>query len=316
MSTYDDDRARYVGQGWQESRTVQPPKRATITVDIDRLYEWLAIPADELSERSPLPLTVVPTPRDVHLHFAREMFEEAAQAAEAGEELAIIVPLGPKGHYPLLADMVNTSGLSLEHVTYFGMDQWLDWQGRALPFDHPFNVEGYFHRHFLERLGPGVRPRPENVIFPSVLELDHSSEEIARRGGAATTYAGFGFQGHIAFNEPPSTRWSPVSLEQLREGRTRILSLAIDTLIAHAQRSLGGNVSGVPPMAVTLGMKDLLASRRIRLYTDGGSWKQTILRILLFCEPTVDYPVTLIHDHPDVHVIVDAASAACPPMTW
>lgn len=63
-------------------------------------------------------------------------------------------------------------------------------------------------------------------------------------------------------------------------------------------------------------MKDLLASRRMRLYTDGGRWKQTILRILLFSEPTVDYPVTLVHDHPVVHVVVDEASAACPPTTW
>ena len=38
-------------------------------------------------------------------------------------------------------------------------------------------------------------------------------------------------------------------------------------------------------MAVTLGMKDLLSAKRIRLYTDGGAWKQTILRILLFAEP-------------------------------
>ncbi len=87
----------------------------------------------------------------------------------------------------------------------------------------------------------------------------------------------------------------------------------MDTIIAHSQRSLGGNVFGIPPMAITLGMSELLGARRIRLYTDGGAWKQTILRILLFAEPTVDYPVTLVHDHPDVRVVVDAESAACPP---
>ena len=69
-------------------------------------------------------------------------------------------------------------------------------------------------------------------------------------------------------------------------------------------------------MAVTLGMADLLAAKRLRLYTDGGSWKQTILRIMLFAEPTVDYPATLIADHADVEVVVDAASAAPPPTYW
>lgn len=244
------------------------------------------------------------------------MFDEAAAAAERGDELAVIVPIGPKAHYPLLAELVNDARLSLEHMTYFGMDEWLDWQGRPLPRHHPFSLEGYFARHFVELIEPRLRPRPENVLFPTPLELDRSSEEIARRGEIATTYGGFGFQGHLAFNEPPSSRWSPVTLEMLRTSRTRVVPLAVDTVIAHAQRSCGGNVFGVPPMAITLGMDDLLSARRIRLYTDGGAWKQTILRILLFAEPTVDYPVTLVHDHPDVHVVVDAASAASPPADW
>ena len=285
-------------------------------VDPERLSEWLAVSPEELAQRSPLPLTVLPSREDVYRRFAQDMFDEAAAARRAGEEIAVIVPLGPKAHYPLLAQMVNDSGLSLEHVTYVGMDQWLDWQGRPLPWEHPFNLEGYFHRHYLELVERRLRPREENVVFPSVLELDRASDELTRRGGAATTYGGFGFQGHLAFNEPPSTRWSPVTLEELRNGRTRITPLAVDTIIAHAQRSLGGNVFGVPPMAVTLGMKDLLSARRIRLYTDGGAWKQTILRILLFSEPTVDYPVTLVHDHADVHIVADAASAACSPTAW
>jgi glucosamine-6-phosphate deaminase len=244
------------------------------------------------------------------------MFDEVGTAAGAGEELTVIVPLGPKAHYALLAGMVNDANLSLEHVSYIGMDQWLDWQARPLPWEHPFNLESYFHRHFVELLEPRLRPRPENVIFPSVHELDRPSEEIARRGGVGTTYGGFGFQGHIAFNEPPSTRWSPVSLNELRDSVTRVVPLATDTIIAHAQRALGGNVFGVPPMAVTLGMRDLLGASRIRLYTDGGAWKQTILRILLFSEPTVDYPVTLVHEHADVEVAVDAESAASPRTDW
>jgi len=285
------------------------------SVDGARLAEWLAIPVDELASRSRVPLTICPTKEDLYRHFAQEMFDELARAAEHGEDLAVIVPLGPKAHYALLARLVNDAGLPLRHVTYFGMDQWLDWQGRPLPWEHPFNLEAYFHRHFLELLHEDLRPLRENVLFPSVLDLDGVSDAIRVRT-VATTYCGFGFQGHLAFNEPPSTRWSPVTLDMLREGDTRVTPLAVDTIIAHAQRALGGNVAGIPPMAVTLGMKDLLSARRVRLYTDGGPWKQTILRILLFAEPTVDYPVTLATEHPDLHVIVDLESAEPPPTVW
>jgi glucosamine-6-phosphate deaminase len=228
----------------------------------------------------------------------------------------MVVPLGPKGHYSLLANMVNGQQLRLDHVSFFGMDEWLDWQGRPLPPDDPCRLSAYFQRHFLDLIEPSLRPLAQNVIFPSPFDLNGPSHEIERCGGISTTYAGFGFQGHIAFNEPPSTRWSHVSLDQLRSSQTRIVSVAIDTKIAHSVRSFGGNVQRIPPLAVTLGMRDLLAARRIRLYSDGGPWKQTILRILLFAEPTVDYPVTLASEHADVEVIVDEETAACPSTVW
>jgi glucosamine-6-phosphate deaminase len=287
-----------------------------LSIDPAEYATWLAIPPDELTTRSALPLTILPTREALYAHFARTMFDEIAQAAARGDALSLIVPIGPKAHYPILAEMVNEARLPLGHVSFFGMDNWLDWQGRLLPLEHPFNLEGYFRAHFVNLVEPELRPPDENVLFPSPLELDRSARELARRGGAATTYGGFGFQGHVAFNEPPATRWTPITLEQLRSSTTRVVPLALDTIIAHAQRSLGGNVFGVPPMAITLGMRELLAARRIRLYTDGGPWKQTILRILLFAEPTVDYPVTLVRDHPDVEVVVDADSAACPPGEW
>lgn len=259
---------------------------------------------------------ILPTRADLYRYFADTMFEEMANASEAGRQLAVIVPVGPKGQYPMLARLVNEAKLSLAHVTFFGMDEWLNWEGRPLPLEHPFSLEGYFRREFIDRIEPDLRPSPQSIIFPSPFELNRSSEEIERRGGVATTYGGFGFQGHVAFNEPPQTRWTPVTLDEFRSSRTRVLPLAVDTIIAHSQRSLGGNVFGVPPMAITLGMRDLLSARRIRLYTDGGPWKQTILRILLFAEPTVDYPVTLVHEHPEVEVAVDAESAVSPPTSW
>jgi glucosamine-6-phosphate deaminase len=286
------------------------------SIDPAQYAEWLAVPPDELAARSGVALTILPSREALYEHFAQEMLDEIAAAGRAGDELALIVPIGPKAHYPLLAQLVNDAKLSLAHVTFLGMDNWLDWQGRPLPLDHPFNLEGYFHAHFLQLVEPGLRPPRENVVFPSSLDLDRPAAEIARRGGVATTYGGFGFQGHVAFNEPPATRWTPITVEQLRDSTTRVVPLAVDTIIAHAQRSLGGNVFGVPPMAITLGMRELFAARRVRLYTDGGPWKQTILRILLFSEPTVDYPVTLLRDHPDVQVIVDADSAACPSAEW
>ncbi len=280
--------------------------------DPRELNEWLRIPPDELPARARLPLRILPTPQDVHQDFANTLFDELQEARRQGRELALIVPVGPTGQYPVLAARVNEARLRLDHVTFFGMDNWLDWEGRLLPPEDPLSLEGAFHRLFLDRLDVSLRPRPENVIFPTPLDLDKSSREIERRGGIATTYGGFGFQGHLAFNEPPSSRWTKVTLAQFRASRTRVVPVSVDTIIAHAERSAGGNVFAIPPMAITLGMAELLGAKRIRLYTDTGAWKRTILRILLFSEPDVDYPATLVQGHPDVEVVVDRASAECP----
>jgi glucosamine-6-phosphate deaminase len=190
------------------------------------------------------------------------------------------------------------------------MDEWCDWEGRPLPPEHVYSFRGYMQRELYDRLEPQLRPPADQIVYPDVRRLDEYSETIAAAGGIDTTYAGFGARGHVAFNESPVSRWSEVTIDQLRHGRTRIVQLADDSMVAHSHRSAGGNTFAIPPMAVTIGMGDILRSRRIRLVTDGGAWKQFIVRLLLLGEMDARFPVTLCQDHPDCTVTVDAASAA------
>jgi glucosamine-6-phosphate deaminase len=281
-------------------------------ITAQQLNEWIAVPTDALVDQARVPLVLVGSRADVHQMFADDLWDDIQAARSSGREISLIVPLGPTEGYPILARRVNESKLPLDHVSFFGMDDWLDWQGRPFPTDHTYSLVGSFYRRFVDLVDEELRPRPENVIFPSPLALDRSSDELARRGNLVGTYGGVGFQGHIAFNEPPASRWTAVTIDQLRASRTRVLPVSVDTVIAHAQRSAGGNVFAVPPMAVTLGMSDLLSAGHVRLYIDTGTWKHTILRILLFSDPDVDYPVTLVRDHPDVRVVADRGSAAAP----
>jgi glucosamine-6-phosphate deaminase len=281
-------------------------------ISAEQLNEWVKIPADDLASRSAVPFTLAESPHEVHTLFAQDLWAEISGARAEGREISLIVPMGPVGQFPLLAQRVNENRMALDHVTFFGMDDWLDWQGRPFPQDHPFSLKGRFYRSFIDLIDAELRPRPENIIFPTPLDLDHASGELALRGNLAATFGGVGFQGHIAFNEPPASRWVAVTLDDLRNSLTRVLPVAVDTIIAHAQRSAGGNVFAVPPMAITLGMRDLLAAPRVRLYMDTGEWKRTILRILLFAAPDVDYPATLVRGHPDVRVVADRQSALSP----
>lgn len=100
--------------------------------------------------------------------------------------------------------------------------------------------------------------------------------------------------------------------EEYRYSKTRILALNDDTIISLSQRVVGGCSHAVPPMAITMGMMDLLSARRIRLLSVTGAWKQTVIRVLLFGPTTTEYPVTFVQDHTDVMVIVDKLTAAPP----
>ena len=62
-------------------------------------------------------------------------------------------------------------------------------------------------------------------------------------------------------------------------------------------------------MAVTLGMRDILAARKIRLYCAGGARHSAVFRIAAAGEVSVDYPATLIQGHPDAVIHTDEATA-------
>jgi glucosamine-6-phosphate deaminase len=283
---------------------------------VRRTLSWeeiVAVPAERLSEMGRLKLRIFDHSSEMFADLARLTADFIKARNARGEPSRLIFPVGPKKHYPLLAEICNHERIGWHDCHCFNMDEWLDWQCRPLPLDHPFSLEGFMRRNLYQRLDPDLRPPEANLCFPSPGNMLTLSDRLAALGGADIVFAGFGFSGHIAFNEPPPSRWYRISNEAFRASAARILPINDETFIAMAQRAAGGNTRVVPPMAITLGMKDLLAARKMLLVSDGGAWKQTILRVMLMHEPTVDYPCTFVQEHPDAEVWVDAATAAAPP---
>lgn len=274
--------------------------------------ELVAVPAEALDAKGRIPVRIFPAAADMFEALARFTADLVQARNAAGRLTRLIFPVGPKKHYPRLAEICNRERISWRNCHCFNMDEWLDWQCRPLPLDHPFSLEGFMRRNFYERLEADLRPAEENLHFPSPRNMLELADRIEAAGGIDVTFAGFGFSGHIAFNEPPASRWYRISDEAFRNSTTRILHINDETMIAIGQRAAGGNTRAVPPMAITLGMKELLAARKMLLVSDGGAWKQTILRVMLMHAPTADYPCTFVQEHPDAEVWVDARTAAAP----
>lgn len=284
------------------------------TIDPNLLFQWCQIPLDQLENHpdAKVKIRILDTPEDVHLYTARVMADEVKENNVKGLPTRWILPCGPIKQYTHFAKIVNSERISLRSVHVFHMDDCLDWQGRPLPLNHRFSYQGTMLRVFYAPINPELTIPDKQRHFPNVYDLDSVSEAIEKVGGVDTMYGGIGYRGHIAYNEPPRSPWYTVTADEFRNSKTRILNLNDDTLIAVSQRSVGGCSQAVPPMAITLGMKDLLSAHRIRLISDTGAWKQTVIRVLLFGPETIEYPVTFVHGHPDTLLIVDKATANPP----
>jgi len=276
------------------------------------LREILSIPKEKLAEASKVGVEILPDKQSLYQHFARSIADEIKANNTQGRPTRIILPVGPTPQYPILAGISNEERISWENVYTFNMDEYLDWQGRPVPLTHPMSFEGYMRRNLFDRLDPKIRIPEDHICFPHPFRIDEISNRIAEVGGIDTCYGGIGYHGHIAFNEPPLSRWYKISAEEFKNSKTRVLHLADDTFVVNSFCGAGGNSAAIPPMAVTIGMKDILSSSRIRLYCDGGDWQKTVFRIALLGEVSVDYPVTFVQEHPDCIIYADAYTAEAP----
>jgi glucosamine-6-phosphate deaminase len=179
------------------------------------------------------------------------------------------------------------------------MDECLDWQGAPLPAGHPYNFRSVMEREFYDRIDTPLRVpgSQRHWLLPRTMQA--VADAIAREP-VDLALGGWGQDGHVAYNQARRDPFHPVERAELTNSTVRIQENNPDTIIALAHRSFGGAYQFVPPMSVTLGMREILGAKRVRLFSDTGSWKQTALRVALFSQPDPEYPITLLQSHPDV----------------
>jgi glucosamine-6-phosphate deaminase len=187
------------------------------------------------------------------------------------------------------------------------MDEYSDEDGFALPTIHPLSLKRIAKMHFLIPLKEGYGLNDEQLIFPDELNINKISKIIREIDGIDTCYGGIGIHGHVAFNEPSAN---------IINSESRRVKLNDYTITINAIRSqVGGNLENFPKYAFTLGMKQILGAKRIRLYCRNGSpydWANTVLRLALLGKPGDDYPVTYIRDHPNYKIITDKDTLKTP----
>ena len=103
---------------------------------------WMQLSLETLRREAKTPLRVVSDRTALYAAFAREIADEIKARNAAGEPTRLILPVGPIGQFPVLAEICNRERISWRNVWTFNMDEYCDWEGRSIPLDHPLSFEG------------------------------------------------------------------------------------------------------------------------------------------------------------------------------
>jgi glucosamine-6-phosphate deaminase len=166
-------------------------------------------------------------------------------------------------------------------------------------------------RHFYGGIDPDLAV-PEAQRFWLLPTTAEQVRVAIEKAPVDLTLGGWGQDGHIAYNQARRHPYSAITLEELAGSTIRIQENNMDTILALAQRTFGAAYQFVPPMSITLGVKECLSAKQVRVFSDTGSWKQTALRVALFSEPTPEYPMTLLQRHPDAVITATEETASHP----
>lgn len=277
------------------------------------LYRWCKIPAQELVDHPQLKVRfrMVANSDEMGRFMAQELVEVIERNNRSATPTRAIIPCGPKCWYLPFTELVNSRNVSLRNLFVFHMDECLDWQGRPLPKNHPYNFRTFMEKYFYSGIKASLAVPVEQRfwLLPSTAESVRAAIDA---GPIDITVGGWGQDGHIAYNQARRHPYSSITLEELANSSIRIQENNLDTILALAQRTFGAAYQFVPPMSITLGVKECLSAKQVRVYSDTGPWKQTALRVALFSEPTAEYPMTLLQKHADAVITATLETATHP----
>ncbi len=277
------------------------------------LYTWCKIPFDQLTNHPHLkiPFRLCRDSNEMGQIMARELVDEIKSHFQRGEEIRTIIPCGPSCWYEPFTDLVNQEKVSLDNLVVFHMDECLDWQGLELPRGHPYNFRAFMEKHFYGPVDSDLSVPIKNRHWLNGYNVEEIKEKIWS-APIDITYGGWGQDGHIAYNQARRHPFSRLTVDELRNSTVRIQENNIDTILALSQRTFGSAYQFVPPMSVTLGVKECLSAKKVRLFSDTGAWKQTALRVALFGPLTAEYPITLLQGHLDALITATIETALHP----
>jgi glucosamine-6-phosphate deaminase len=232
--------------------------------------------------------------------FIQEPDSEAVGLKAAGliaEQLAekpdssIVFPTG-KTPLPMYRALRHQPELSWRQSRLFHLDEYVRPPDATGPLKYE-TFEAYMRRELWDYIDG------KKFYFSHYTADPAAYEQLVRaQDGPDLVILGIGKNGHIAFNEPGSAPDSPGRLIQLTEE-------TINSNFGHSPASASTR-TGYPTQAVTLGLKTILAARRLILLATGTGKRLIVQRAFdPTTPPDTTCPASWLKRHPNVTVLTD-----------
>ncbi|MBT3358546.1 MAG: glucosamine-6-phosphate isomerase [Rhodospirillales bacterium] len=236
--------------------------------------------------------------------FVDDFFAEFAAAKKAGrDKVVFILPVGPVGQYDIIAQKCNRENISLCDLVVINMDEYLVSEtGGFISNDDPLSFHRHMEDHFYGLLDPALAPPENQRIFPDPHDIENVPAALRHDGGTDVCFGGIGITGHVAFNDPPEPG-EHYSVEEFANLPSRVVRLSRESRLINSVTTSGGNVDRIPEYAVTVGMKEILESRKVRIYMN-RPWQAAMVRKILHGPIVAQVPASLLQTHPDVYFVI------------
>lgn len=194
----------------------------------------------------------------------------------------------PVGLYKELIKANKSQEISFRDVMTFNLDEYV-----GLSQKHPESYYQFMMRHLFNHIdiNPNHINLPNNEASSIEKHIKDYNDKM-KKHPIDLQVLGIGTNGHIGFNEPGTPF----------DNETFIVDLDEDTRIAN-QRFFN-SLDEVPTKAITMGIKNIMRSKKIILLASGIHKAEAIKKMIEGPVKT-GHPASILQLHPNVEVFVD-----------
>ncbi|QDU09568.1 glucosamine-6-phosphate isomerase [Gimesia aquarii] len=234
------------------------------------------------------------------------------QSRDAGEKLALILPVGPMGMYRWAVFFLKEWGVSCDHVYGFNMDEWSDADGNTLPPTNPGAFQFAMKDAFYGPLGDLTVPESQRHFATADVLPTYADKigELRSAGAKLGVIFGIGRVCHIAFWEPQFA--GEFDSEEEWQAQTHRIGAKLHplTIEQNAVTSFKSRTTLVPAYANTIGPGCFLNADKIiggcdGIFSRGMQWQGMSVWMTLRHEPTSWIPSTYMTKQPGRLIILD-----------